>query len=138
MKKSILIPILVITGFGLLALGWFGHSFYAIQQTNSASKQASSFIADVLDGKSTNAYALSSSELKDKQNQANFVNTFKDEKTDKPVYGKASVMTASDGKVVYIQSVEGLPKTKDGRTLGIFTLTLVNENGWKVNSASIN
>ena len=62
----------------------------------------------------------------------------KDLKADKPSYGKESVLKASNGNVVYIQVVEGLPKTADGRTSGQYNVTLVNQDGWKVNGATVN
>jgi hypothetical protein len=138
MKKGIIIGGIIIIGLGLFGIGWYSRPIYDTKQLDSASSQAKTYISDVLNGKPVDAYALTSSGLKDQQSQAKFVEAMKNVTSSKPSYGKVTVLKNQDGSVIYVQAVDGLPKTSNGRTSGLFTIMLVDQGGWKVNASSIN
>lgn len=138
MKKLLAILGVVVMSVGLVALGWFGHTYYVKNELKTASKQAEAFVQDVVTGDAAKAYTLTSDSMKDIQTEKQFIDAMKNLKTDKPDYGKATIVKAQDGTMVYVQTVAGLPKAANGSTSGQFTVMLVNKGGWKVNSSVVN
>lgn len=138
MKKIIIIALIVITIFTLPVLGWFGHARVQDRSYDQASAAAEKYIESIITGNLDAAYASSSQEFKDNQPQDVFVESFKTLKSDEPERGYASVLKSKEGRIVYVQMIDGMPKTPEGRTSAQFTITLSNDGGWKVSSVSVN
>lgn len=138
LKKSLLIVGVLVLAVGLYVAGFYSRGKYDQQQAKAAEKVGAAFVQDLMSGKTSEAYGLTSKSLQSKQNKDSFTKTTASLKTDKPTYEGAQ-STSKDGHYYYSQKVLGLPASESGNTTASFFLVLDQQgSGWKVSQVTVN
>ncbi len=135
-KTTMLLAILVAIGFFLA--GFMLRSAYDKQQETQASAVGDKFLTSLLAGDTASAYNLTDDTLQDAQTEEEFSSILGLLKTESPEKLEASILKGN-GRTLYVQYVENLPATADGKTSGEFFITLVKDGkDWKVSTVSVN
>lgn len=138
MRKNIILGIIIIVIIALPVIGWYANNYQQSRSYEKAASAANEYITQVLSGDVEAAYSSASDSFKENQTQEEFSESFKTLKTEDPLHGEASVLKSKEGNIVYVQMIDGMPETPEGRTSAQFTLTLSGKGGWKVESVSVN
>jgi hypothetical protein len=117
--------------------GFFVNRLYEANQKSRATSIASEFIGHLLEGNSDQAYEISGEGIKESQTSDEFIAAMGSLEANDPQLLDPTVLISED-RVMYIQYIEGLPETSDGRTAGEFYVTLTKEGRhWRVQSANV-
>lgn len=139
MTKKILMGLgVLLVAVGLFAAGYYTRGVYEQQQDKAAAKVGAAFVQDLVNGKTSEAYSLTSKSLQSKQNKEDFTNTVKGLKADKPTYDGIQ-SSAKDGHYYYSQRVLGLPAAANGNTTASFFIVLDKQGmNWRVSQVTVN
>ncbi len=137
-NKLVRIIVTVLLAAGLIAAGYFARGYYDTKQQKDTANIASVFVKDIVSGKTSQAYSLTSKDLKAKQSKDDFAKTVESLKADKPTYD--SLQYTKDGDTYFYSiRVLNLPKTSTGSTSGVFLVALTKEGrSWKIASLNVN
>lgn len=137
-KKILMIVAAVVLAIGLFLGGFYARGKYDSRQEAQATAVAKTFVSDLVNGKTSEAYKLTAASLQKKQNATAFSTAMQNLKADKPQYQSAQVMRQGN-QVFYLQQVSGLPASATGSTTGNFYVALTKDgNSWKVSTVTIN
>jgi hypothetical protein len=135
MKKTLLLGLLA--GLAIGAGSFFGVKAYEDGSSTQAKAVAQRFIDNVLAGKMDEAYSLTSAYYQKAQPKANFSSSFNNLKSNEPFLYLPALSTVGS-TAYYSQEADGLPKTSNGRTNGVFILGLSKIGiEWKIDSVAV-
>lgn len=139
MTKKLLMGLgAVLVAIGLFSAGYYTRGVYEQQQDKAAAKVGATFVQDLVSGKTSEAYSLTSKSLQSKQSKEDFTNTVKGLKADKPVYDDVQ-STTKDGHFYYSQRVLGLPAASNGNTTASFFIVIDKQGmDWRVSQVTVN
>lgn len=105
---------------------------------DAASAVAASFVADLTSNNVEAAYGATSSELQSEQTQEDFVKSMGDLNAGEDGSFQEPEVLRRGESYVYMQTVIGLPESKQKSTVGNFYISLSKEGGdWKVDAVTI-
>ncbi len=116
--------------------GYLGNNKVQAMKTAQVNEAGRNYVSAILSGDLDNAYAMSSSELQKNQTKEDYIKTLKDLKTSDILLTDEQAAFSDQG-VSYSVVANNLPPNPDGATDGLFTLILVNENGWKAKTVDV-
>lgn len=135
--KKLLKPLaLILLVIVIFSAGYYVRGMYEKRQVTAATQVAHNFIVDMNAGKTDEAYALTGKTIH-KNPKSLLMAYLGDLKTTSPKYTDADVYRKGSD-VMYVQMVDGLPKTASGQTTGTFSILLHQEGGkWKIATVAV-
>jgi hypothetical protein len=138
MKKNIIIIIIgLVAVIGSFFGGYKFNSYLANNQATKATDAAGIYIEGLLKGNWDQAYNATTDALRKQVSLDKFKSENQNAAIPNPVFLSTYTSKIGDGYVVYA-TIDGYPKTSDGRTTALYSVSVVNENGkFKVDTATV-